>query len=217
LKSLKVRNFFSEMLSRLPATGQIDAATLAQEHLEGLYKEVIDHLHESGPDADRTAYVVFHRTSHPDFFTALARDGLASFTIPKPTRKGTIGPFSGMANVRLTRVRCWAGGLAPKKDHCFKLVHTGRETFVTSRGDQVVVDHEPVFLDYEYRPDTAIDPTTEDFEFKGHEKPMPLTGKFALIGPFTTWNIVLDNEDDRAKINSLRVEFDAMHQTLTPH
>jgi hypothetical protein len=42
---------------------------------------------------------------------------------------------------------------------------------------------------------------------------MPLTGGFALIGPFTTWNIVLDNEDDRAKIESLRIEFDAMHQT----
>ena len=88
---------------------------------------------------------------------------------------------------------------------------------MTSGGDEVIVYHAPVFLDYAYRPDTAIDPTIEDFEFKGYEKPMPLTDRFALIGPFTTWNIVLDDTDDRKKIESLRVEFDAMHQVLTPH
>ena len=216
LKSLKIRDYFSEMLKCLPEIGQIDHATLTQAQLEHLYGQVMDELGQSGPKGPCTAHVVFQKTSHPKIFESLAGNGLASFPIRQP-RKGTIGPFSGMANVRLTRVRCWAGGLALKKEHFFKLVHTGCETFVTSGGDEVIVYHAPVFLDYAYRPDTAIDPTIDDFEFKGYEKPMPLTGRFALIGPFTTWNIVLDDTDDRKKIELLRVEFDAMHQVLTPH
>ncbi len=216
LKSLKVRNLFSSMLSQLPATGQIDAATLTQGDLEDLYDQVIDELGKSGPDGPCKAHFVFRKSSHPEIFKALAANGVASFTVPKPTRKDARGPFSGLANVRLTKVRCWAGGLAPRKEHYFKLVHTGRETFVTSGGGEVVVNHDAVFLDYKYRPDTAIDPTAEEFDFKGYEELMPLTDGFALIGPFTTWTIVLDDADDRAKIESLRVEFDAMHQTSKP-
>jgi hypothetical protein len=215
LKSLEVRNLFSDMLSQLPATGQIDAATFSQAKLDYLYNRVMDKLRSAGPAGPCAAHLVFQKRSHPQIFESLARDGLAAFTIRAP-RKGTIAPFSGMANVRLTRVRCWAGGLAPKKEHYFKLVHTGRETFVTSDGAEVIVDHKWVHLDYKYRADRPIDPTVDDFKFKGYEEPMPLTGEFALIGPFTTWNVVIDDEDDRAKIDSLRVEFDAMHQTSKP-
>jgi hypothetical protein len=215
LKSLKVRDLFEDMLNELPATGQIDAATIRQGHLDGLYDKVMDELHDPGPSGPCAAHVVFTKSSDPEVFSSLAQDGLATFEIPKATRQRTARPFSGMANVRLTKVRCWAGGLAPGKTHFFKLVHTGRETFVTPGGEDVTVDHDPVFLDYEYRSNAAIDPTPDGFEFTGYEKAMPLTGKFALIGPFTTWNILLDDKEDRAKIESLRVEFDGVHQAFT--
>ena len=114
LKSLKVRDYFSEMLKCLPEIGQINHATLTQAQLEHLYGQVMDELGQSGPKGPCTAHVVFQKTSHPKIFESLAGNGLASFPIRQP-RKGTIGPFSGMANVRLTRVRCWAGGLALKK------------------------------------------------------------------------------------------------------
>ena len=217
LKSLEVRNFFSDMLRQLPAIGQIDAATFTQGQLNHLYNTVIDELRKSGPSGPCTAHVVFEKSSHPEIFTALADAGLATIKIPKATRRRTNRPFSGMANVRLTKVRCWAGGLAPRKKHLFTLEHTGHETFVRSDGKEVTVDHHSVFLDYEYQSDAAIDPTKDTFKFKGDEKWMPLTEQFALIGPFTTWNIMLDDEEDRKHIKSLRIEFDAMHDSFHSH
>jgi hypothetical protein len=219
LKSLKVRNFFSDMLSQLPATGQIDVATITQGHLDSLYAQVIDELGSPGPAGPCTAHIVFEKSKHPDIFTPLARDGVATFTIRKATRERTTRPFSGMANVRLTRVRCWAGGLDSGKSHFFRLVHTGREVFVTPDGQEVTVHHHPVVLDYEYTWDKAIDPkaidpTTPDFVFTGKEHAMLLTGQFALIGPFTTWSIHIADEDDRQKVQSLRVEFEAVHQAF---
>ena len=64
---------------------------------------------------------------------------------------------------------------------------------------------------------SEIDPTPDRFKFQGEEEPMPLTGRFALIGPFTTWNILIDDEEDRTRAMSLRVEFDVVHQASKPH
>ena len=214
LKSLEVRDRFSEVLSLLPATGQIDAATFDLKSLDDLYTEIMDELKGTGPTASATAHLVFEKATHPAMFAALARDGVATFAIQQATRTSASSPFANMANIRLTRVRCWAGGLAAGGNHSFTLVHTGRETFVTSRDEVVTVDHDPVLLSYSYRSDAAVDPTPDRFEFKGEEGPMALSGRYALLGPFTTWNIQFDDKKDRAAATSLRVAFDVVHQAF---
>jgi hypothetical protein len=215
LKSLTVRNLFSDMLRALPATGRIDAATFTQESLEDVYKKIKDMLSSSGPTGPRTAHIVFEKSTHPAMFAAWARNEVATFTVRRATPKTKSGPFADLANVRLRRVRCWAGGLAPG-DHSFTLQHTGRETFVTSRGKDVTVDHEPKTLDYKYRCNSAIDPTAQDFMYQGEEWPMLLTDEYELLGPFTTWTIALNEQQDRAKATSLRIEFDVVHQAFEP-
>ena len=215
LKSLQVRNMFSEMLSKLPAAGQIDAATFTQKSLDDLYTKIMDELKSTSPPGLGTAHIVFQKDEHPEMFEALRRDGIATFMIRRATSKTTEGPFAHMANVRLTRVRCWAGGLEPGKKHSFTLVHTGRETFVKFTGEEVTVDHDAVPIFYAYW-GSDIDPAFERFKFQGEEEAMTLSGKFALIGPFTTWNILVDNKDDREKATSLRVEFDVVKQVFKP-
>ena len=215
MKSLEVRDKFSEMLSALPAIGQIDAATFTQASLEQLYDKIIHELKSTGPTGPGAAHIVFRKDTHPKMFAALARDGVATFPIQQATSKSTTGPFARMANVRLTRVRCWAGGLKPGEKHTFTLVHTGHETLVKSTGEEVTVDHDPKTLDYAYIANSEIDPTLSQFKFQGDEWPMVLTDKWALMGPFTTWNILV-NKEDGAKATSLRVEFDVVHQAFTP-
>ena len=133
-------------------------------------------------------------------------------------RKATEGPFAYMANVRLTKVRCWAGGLAPGKKHHFSLVHSGRETFVSSAGHAVTVAHEPSTLDYAYICQTEIDPAAKGFTFDGTEELKPLVGtKFALLGPFTTWYVLVKDKEDRKAATSLRVEFDLVYEGFDAH
>ena len=87
---------------------------------------------------------------------------------------------------------------------------------MTSRDEVVTVDHDSKTLDYAYLCDSQIDPTAERFKFQGDEWPMALTDGYAFMGPFTTWNILLDDEEDRKKATSLRVEFDVVHQAFVP-
>jgi hypothetical protein len=49
LKSLKVRDRFSEILRALPATGQINAATFDLTSLENLYDNIMDEAQELRP------------------------------------------------------------------------------------------------------------------------------------------------------------------------
>jgi hypothetical protein len=218
MKSLRVRNMFSEMLRTLPQTGQIDAAAFTQESLQNLYDEVMDNLKLSSPPGPATAAIIFRQNTHPDVFESLAREGIATFSVEKATSKTTKGPFAYMANVRLTKVRCWAGGLQTGEKHHFRLVHSGREIFVSSKGEQLTVDHEPSTLSYAYSSNATIDPTSEGFEFHGTEEPKPLVGtKFALLGPFTTWHVLIAKKTDWAKATSLRVEFDVVSEGFEAH
>jgi hypothetical protein len=216
LKSLDGRDLFGEMLRDLPAIGLIDAATLEAGSLNELYAHVLNTLGNSGPTSACTASLVFDTKSDPKMFTALAATGVATFNVARTTSDGTAAPFDAMANVRLTQVRCWAGGLQPDPDTMRRidLIHTGRETFVRTDGSAVTLQHDPVYLDYQYASASAIDPTAKSFTFTGSDVPMKLDDAFGLIGPFTTWNVRVRDTGTWNQITSLRVEFQAVHQTL---
>jgi hypothetical protein len=213
LKSLNARDFFAAMLGELPAIGLIDAATLDAASLNDLYAQVLDELGNSGPTSACSASLVFDRNTDPEMFRALAAKGVATFRVAPTAPPAS---FEAMANVRLRQVRCWLGGLQPGADTVRRvdLIHTGRETFVRTDGSSVTLQHDPVYLDYQYSTAEAIDPTAAHFNFTGHDVPMSLDSEFGLIGPFTTWNVRVRDKAIWNQITSLRVEFQAVHQTL---
>ncbi|MFO1037510.1 MAG: hypothetical protein U1E45_11740 [Geminicoccaceae bacterium] len=218
MRSLQARNFFGEMLRTLPDGGQIDAATFTQSSLQDLYDEVLDDLKLSSPTGPGTAALVFTKDTHPEMFAALAKEGVATLAVRKATSKTTRGPFAYMANVRLSRVRCWVGGLSAGEKHHLRLVHSGRETFVSAAGKELTVEHDSCTLAYAYTASTEIDPTAKDFQFHGTEEAKPLAGtKFGLLGPFTTWYLLIDDAEDRVKATSLRVEFDVVYDGFEAH
>jgi hypothetical protein len=214
LTSLEPNEFFSGVLQKLPATGQIDSATLEHKDLNDIYDDVLKEINETGPKGSCKAHVVFSVEQNPEVFEEL-KDGIIEFTLRCITDKSKKRHFTNYANVRLREVRCWGGGLEPNKAHSFRIIHTGRASFLTTDNEQFTVEHQPKYITYEYTNASDLDPTGASFVFQGSEDVMHLTDQFALMGPFTRWRIELDNEEDRKRLRSLRVEFAAMGQTVT--
>ncbi|MBW7883166.1 MAG: hypothetical protein H3C34_11100 [Caldilineaceae bacterium] len=120
---------------------------------------------------------------------------------------GGKNPFSGKANIRLRRVRCWIYGMQTNNNqHRIRMVHGGDEEIIRTNGEAIQFKHAPLRIQFEY---DASDPKRmEDFAAiadGGSEMPLlqedgSLVGQgidlwnashYAPVGPFTNWKITI--------------------------
>lgn len=123
----------------------------------------------------------------------------------------TVYPYSsadyalaGMSDIRLTNVRAWLDGVkvvgrSPKDTPrlLIDIIHTGRESIVNPGGGLFFFFHEPVTKFFSYFPNKLpanSNTFPKDAIFADSE--IEKTGDqptYALIGPFTTWEVRLTN------------------------
>ncbi|HLM66202.1 MAG TPA: hypothetical protein VK358_01685, partial [Longimicrobium sp.] len=122
-------------------------------------------------------------------------------------------PFAGFADVRVTRVRLWltgakvTGGSAGGSPVHVNLTHTGRETIVDVQGNPFAFSHPPVTKAFIF---DAVDGTiVQDGDFL--YAPIGVETTYALIGPFTSWQVQLAAADnphlDLSGLTDARFEF----------
>ena len=219
------------------------------------------------PDKTQTWYsfgvlVVLTPKVHPDIFKNLIELGVAQFEIDLPTQSSTTPqsvdeptlaahgidskrtdsstahPFAKRANVRLSRVRIFAEGLAGTP--LIHLVHTGTERFVHTDGsvfpdstgsvfcNEAVLQHERIILGYQYTAKPKFfDPMrgfsvdvvkgvgTIDFgDLQTTPTMKDINYAYASIGPFAGWSLELDDGIDASSITRILIDFHGKSQEL---
>jgi len=126
--------------------------------------------------------------------------------------------FHGMANVRLTEVRCWLIGLDSAADNTghikVHLTQMGEEMIVKPTGEIVPVTHDQIEKAFEYSINKPVpDPmaVVTPAKYWGEAQPGQLP-ELTPIGPFATWRVSLRNQDVSKQIKwdtleSIRMEF----------
>lgn len=143
----------------------------------------------------------------PKLLDRLEEDHNVSITLTWDNLMSSGGknPFSGEANVRLRRVRCWIYGL-PTNDHVhrIRLVHGGDEEIIRPNGESIEFKHTPLQIQFEYN---SSDPKQfedisainnggaetpllqENGSFIGQGIDLWDASHYAPVGPFTNWKI----------------------------
>ncbi|KAG0152655.1 hypothetical protein PDIDSM_1135 [Penicillium digitatum] len=127
-------------------------------------------------------------------------------------------PFRGMSDVRLTRVRCFLPG-AKTADGLLHitLTHMGDEALVDPRKKQMEFSHSTIPVDFKYqlrsgRYDVAGTRDGIIGKLKDREQ-------YSLVGPFTTWQIVINKEYnpglDLSGVFDAYMEFEGAYRPLT--
>jgi hypothetical protein len=110
-------------------------------------------------------------------------------------------PFAGFANVRLTKARLWLQNASTSDNKLqIRLTHSGSETLLSQSGDDYQFTHDRVTVIFNYNlSDNSIN---EDGDFE--LKPSGADQKYALLGPFTSWQIeIADLENKDLKLDNL--------------
>jgi hypothetical protein len=165
------------------------------------------------PD-ERGTRVEFTHKTHPAFIEALRdkkkRSATVAIAAPRLATPAAESPFSGYADVRITKVRPWVFGArltskTPAK-HTLRvdLTHTGRETIVSPDDSVTVITHDPVYLAFEYALDRPDDPAAiqTDGELFATETHTPGT----LVGPFTRWRVAISDRYNDASLDTSGID-----------
>jgi hypothetical protein len=184
-----------------------DTATINAEALEGSQVTIIGQYGNAvegfGRDADTYPSV----PSETGILLPLSKEQVQLLqnshtllvSIPAATKETSINtnPFAGLANVRLTKVRLWLPGAVvndlqgnPDPNGLIRvgLTHTGKETIVAQNGTAYQFTHDPVTVMFIYAPSTKAISQDGDIGCQ----PIGATTTYALLGPFTWWQIALD-------------------------
>jgi len=126
-------------------------------------------------------------------------------TIPTVSRGSSAdrNALSGMSDIRLTNVRAWLDGLrvlddpTPPSRLLIDVVHSGNESIVSPGNDLYTFTHATVTKFFSYSPDD-LPPKPKDFPTDAIFADSALEEQgdrptYALIGPFTTWEVRLTN------------------------
>jgi hypothetical protein len=108
-----------------------------------------------------------------------------------------------MSDIRLTNVRAWLDGVRVTGDSdpaprlLIDIVHSGNESIVNPAGKLFMFNHEAVVKFFSYHPDQLPpDPRTFPRAAIFADREIERSGDqpaYALIGPFTTWEVRLTN------------------------
>ncbi|MFC4778058.1 hypothetical protein ACFO9Q_14750 [Paenibacillus sp. GCM10023252] len=120
--------------------------------------------------------------------------------------------FAGMANVRVQNVRVWMTGIHPAAADdtvTIRITHTGKEQMVSSAQDVYTFKHEPVNKIFIYH--TKTQEIMEEANFGVEQSDGGTTNEYAALGPFTTWHISIDPDDnpgiDLSSVSQIQIEF----------
>jgi hypothetical protein len=185
-------NFFNSVRGPAGFTSSSLASThsiftkLIQDRLESGYGSGSFTPARDSTEGSFGVVVVLSRETHPNFFTELISNNQADFQIEPASKESVmplaflptpaawsgpdrpvfqpsdLNPFSGKANVRLTKVRPWIVGMKTGGNHAVKLIHMGEEQFRrkdnvpyparNNDGEPAFVLHEPKPIDFNYDP-----------------------------------------------------------------
>ena len=137
------------------------------------------------------------------------------FKIP-PVRKDSqkdSNPFTPLTNVRITKVRAWIDGATTSDNELSVIIsHTGKETIIDKRDYSFDFYHDPRKVIFKYN--TQHGGIIEDGDI-GHAEN---DSNYALIGPFTFWEISIKAKDnkgmDLSKVSAIRIEFYGTNYTF---
>jgi hypothetical protein len=144
-----------------------------------------------------------------EFFIGLKQ---AMILIPTVTLGTTLkngdsmNPFARMANVRVKQVRVWIDGVKTADNQVrVHISHLGKEEIVSQSGEVFSFTHEPVNKPFIYKLDSLE--VIEEVNFGMKEG----KSNYAALGPFTTWNISVNDDDnnqlDLSEVTGIRLEF----------
>jgi hypothetical protein len=134
---------------------------------------------------------------------------------------------TGLAQVRLTKIRAWAIGLETGEDehgdrmHHIVLTHLGRETVVSVRDEAFEFVHEPVDTTVIYN--SAFTGSDKAFRKGSGTEDGTLNDPeggtvYADIGPFASWRITIRHKhNDKLRLDTLKdveIEFHGSNYTL---
>jgi hypothetical protein len=136
-------------------------------------------------------------------------------TIPvvKPGTTAEQSPFAGMADVRVTLVRAWIDGVKTSSGQVqVRITHTGREQIASAAGAIYTFTHEPVTKLFKYVIGGGGGGVIEEANFGCAQTTADdQTAIYAALGPFTTWQIKVEEADnpglDLSALTGVRLEF----------
>jgi hypothetical protein len=157
---------------------------------------------------------------------SLKQFGFAFVNIPvvvKETQKTPQIPFAGMANVRLDTVRVWVKG-ATTDDNILQvnITHTGMENITSTLNNSYLFSHNPRNTTFKYNlnQEDGITSIVEDGSIGGTENADGTYGTsdtYALIGPFTTWQITINSDWNEnlnlENVTEITMEFDGINDS----
>jgi len=173
--------------------------------------------------------VELSQEEYPDQFQQLQQDHVADFYLEPAVRSSSAkeNAFHRMANVRLTKVRAWLPGMKTSKKYpkiYILLEQLGDETIVdANKSDdddsksQVGFTHQSKRILFTYD-GTAYGPKKETYENVKADGDLGDNEEvYASIGPFATWRITIDPQDnpdlDLRHLSKIHLEF---HGTFLP-
>jgi hypothetical protein len=133
-------------------------------------------------------------------------------------RSTTTGPFAHMAEVRVTRVRVYLKGATVKAGRYLNLTvtHSGPESIVGADDQLYTFTHVPRSSTFAYDPkDESI---YVDSTFQIATAPDAPKNALALLGPFATWVVQLNNRDaaDLSKLTQIELDFRGFQVPFAP-
>ena len=118
-------------------------------------------------------------------------------------------PFTGMADVRIKRARVWIKGAKTNdKELSVYLTHSGLEKIIDRKGKAIEFIHSEVQTRLRYNYDTRDIREGGDIRLPG--------SKYAAVGPFSEWRIVVDPGENRGldltAVSEIRLKFHVTHR-----
>lgn len=122
-----------------------------------------------------------------------------------------VNPFAGLANVRITKVRCYLHGAKAKPNGhideiLLHITHTGQEQIVSLDREVYTFQHDKRKVPFKYDLKRSTIRIDGDFKALPGEKEV-----YALYGPYTTWKIEVEPEYrafiDLSEVTAITLEF----------
>ncbi len=119
--------------------------------------------------------------------------------------------FSGMANVRVSKVRVWLDGVKTDNDELrLEITHTGEEHIADKMGEVFRFVHEPVKKMLSYTISSKVPNEEADFCVEQQTSFGDLA-LYAALSPFTTWHIEVKEHQnknlDLSGVTDIQLEF----------
>lgn len=186
----------------------------AQNKILGLYKDAIGLFGTncSHFPANQQKGISFKLTPHQLDFMKKNYEAMVSIPLQKH-EADTKSPFAGLADVRITKVRCFLNGAkakqgAPNSEVLLNITHSGQEQLISRDNAIYNFHHDKREVPFQYDlNDTASVVIDGNFGESFHGEKTP----YALYGPYTTWKIEVDksfrSRIDLSELKEVTLEF----------